>query len=181
VHDTHAARLLHAREEPAVGVLHAAALRRQGLEASRLRMLRERVSRRGWLPELELAVGYENEQDRRWDFDESFVSGATRRLQDRQRDRARGLDVTLSLSWDLGDTIFDPEEIDLSREARAVIALRDDVLDEVTQLYFERLRVLARLEASPDPGERAQLVLRAAELAAGLDAWTGGAFNAARP
>ncbi len=80
----------------------------------------------------------------------------------------------------------------MSRETRQVIALRDDVLDEINQLYFERQRVLLKLDVlslNLDPGhrepgreglagERALLLTRAAELAAGLDAWTGGWFSA---
>ena len=60
-----------------------------------------------------------------------------------------------------------------------MIELRDDVLDEITQLYFERRRVLAQLQALPDPGdaEALRLRLRADELAAGIDAWTGGWFG----
>jgi hypothetical protein len=63
-----------------------------------------------------------------------------------------------------------------------VIKLRDDVLDEVTQLYFERRRVMVELFARPDapPAEKLRLRLRAAELAAGIDAWTGGWFARAR-
>jgi hypothetical protein len=65
----------------------------------------------------------------------------------------------------------------VSREARLVIQLRDDVLDEVNQLYFERQRVLASLDAPPPDVPVALLRLRAAELASGLDAWTGGWFS----
>jgi hypothetical protein len=90
--------------------------------------------------------------------------------------RSRDYGVTLSLSWDLGDAAFHPDSIDVSREARAVVELRDDVLDEVNRLYFERLRVLASLDTA-DPKDIALLRLRAAELAAGLDAWTGGWFG----
>ena len=170
------------RDEPSVGALHAAALRRQGLEASSVRDLRRRVSRRGWLPILQMSFSYQDERERNWEHDQSFVSGDTRDLYDTERDRGRDLEVKLTLSWDLGDAVFHPEEIDVSREARSLIALRDDVLDEVTQLFFERLRVLARLEAAPpDSGERGLLALRATELAAGLDAWTGGAFSSAVP
>ena len=66
----------------------------------------------------------------------------------------------------------------VSREAREVIKLRDDVLDEVNQLYFERQRVLGDLAATPadDPASLG-LRLRAEELAAGLDGWTGGWFT----
>ena len=50
------------------------------------------------------------------------------------------------------------------------------------QLYFERRGLLQQLAASPDADgpEVRQLELRAAELAAGLDAWTGGWFSEVR-
>jgi hypothetical protein len=53
------------------------------------------------------------------------------------------------------------------------------VLDEITQLYFERRRVLAELGAldGPPTPEQRRLRLRADELAAGIDAWTGGWFS----
>ena len=69
----------------------------------------------------------------------------------------RTYDVGLTFSWDLGDIAYHPEAIDVSREAREVIELRDDVLDEITQLYFERRRVLAQLQAPSDPGEAERL------------------------
>ncbi|GAG06047.1 unnamed protein product, partial [marine sediment metagenome] len=54
----------------------------------------------------------------------------------------------------------------------------DDVLDEVTQIYFERRRVLTDLDRTGVAGpEAALLAARASELGAGLDAWTGGWFS----
>ena len=84
----------------------------------------------------------------------------------------------MTLQWDLGDTAFDERWIDVSREGRLLAALRDDVLDEVNQLYFERQRVLAELAALPadDPASLGRR-LRTEELAAGLDGWTGGWFT----
>jgi hypothetical protein len=162
----------------AVARLHRAALRQQGLQPESMRDLRERVRLRGWWPELDVSFGYADFDDHRRDWDQSFVSGSTHHLFDRQSDQGRDYDVDVKLSWDLGDTAFHPDELDALRESRSLIALRDDVLDEVTALYFERQEVLARLAASRDAAERISLELRAAELAAGLDAWTGGAFSA---
>jgi hypothetical protein len=101
-----------------------------------------------------------------------------RRLQDRDRSESDGYGVTVELSWDLGVAAFNPEHVDVSREARLVAQLRDDVLDEINQLYFERQRVLASIEAPPPDTTPALLRLRADELASGLDAWTGGWFSA---
>jgi hypothetical protein len=59
------------------------------------------------------------------------------------------------------------------------VTLRDQVLERVNHLYFGRLRVLAQLEALPpgDAAKRAELELDAAQLAAQLDAWSGGVFS----
>ena len=63
-------------------------------------------------------------------------------------------------------------------KARNTIELRDQVLERVNRLYFERLRVRTRLGAlGPDAPERGELEIRASELAAQLDAWTGGLFS----
>jgi hypothetical protein len=100
-----------------------------------------------------------------------------RRFNDRDTDRDRELELQLTVSWDLGDIAYHPEAIDVSREAREIIELRDDVLDEITQLYFERRRVIAALALQPDSPTASEFQLRAAQLAAGIDAWTGGWFG----
>jgi hypothetical protein len=120
---------------------------------------------------------YGEDSDHARSWDEAFISGETHSLFDRDHKHADGYSVSLGLSWDLGDAVFNLDRIDVSREARLVIQLRDDVLDEVNQLYFERQRVLASLDAPPADAPVALLRLRAAELASGLDAWTGGWFN----
>ncbi len=100
-----------------------------------------------------------------------------RRLRDSDVDRSRDFEVAVTLSWDLGNLVYHPEQIDVSRETRALVELRDDVLDEITQLYYERRRVLAELAGTRDPAAALRLRLRADELAAGVDAWTGGWFG----
>jgi hypothetical protein len=141
--------------------------------------LRRGVRRRGWWPIVIVRGAAAWDHGENTDHDQAFVSGATHHLTDREYDRDDAYDVSLSLSWNLGDIAYEPESIDVSRETREVIELRDDVLDEITQLYFERRRVLAALRALPGPpaAERAGLRLRADELAAGIDAWTGGWFG----
>jgi hypothetical protein len=101
--------------------------------------------------------------------------------EDRQDDRDRDFEVGVTLSWDFGDVLYHPEAIDVSRESREVVELRDEVLDEVTQLYFARRRVLLDLLEARPLLERTRLRLRADELAAGLDAWTGGWFSGRTP
>ncbi len=164
---------------PPIAGVQRAALAYLELHPSEIQALRRGVTKRGWLPILDLAFAAERENILGHDKDETFTSGDYRELHDRGRDRHRDYAAELTLSWDLGDVAYNPDAIDVSKEAREVIELRDDVLDEVNQLYYERRRSLLELETAQDPREAERLRLRADELAAGLDAWTGGWFGRA--
>ncbi len=167
---------------PSIRAVHRAALHHQGLEPRVVDEAWRGVRRRGWLPTVGLAFDADRDLARARERDEVFVSGDYHTLHDRDRDRSLDLGASLTLSWDLRDLAFEPEQIDLSREARLVIGLRDDVLDEVNQLYFERLSIQGQLRAA-SRGDELQtlspgmLQLRLHELTAGLDAWTGGWFS----
>jgi hypothetical protein len=163
--------------EPPVEAVHRVALGYLDLGRARITRLQRNVARRGLLPELAIHGDYggfrADDEDR---DDTVFASGARFELLDRLNERGRDFGVGVDLSWDLGSTVYNPDEIDVSKEVRELIELRDEVLDEINQLYFERRRVLlerARL-ADPTSLEAERLALRARELAAGLDAWTGG-------
>lgn len=166
------------RRGPDVEAVQRAALVHLDLGPGEIRRLRRGVRRRGWLPVLDLQLGAERRRLHSDESDEVFTSGALRRLHDSDLDHTRSYEAVLSLTWDLGDTAFHQDEIDVSKEAREIIELRDDVLDEVNQLYFERVRTILELETGiHDPAAAARLHARVEELAAGLDAWTGGWFG----
>jgi hypothetical protein len=163
--------------DPEVGAVQRAALRYLELGSDRLARMQRQVAQRGVLPELTVHGNYGGVRARDEDHDDTvFSSGDRYQLLDRLHERQRDFLVGATLRWDLGDTIYHPEEIDVSREVRELIELRDEVLDEINQLYFERRRVLLERAQLADPAspEAERLVLRARELAAGLDAWTGG-------
>ncbi|MDP6981137.1 MAG: hypothetical protein QF570_21465 [Myxococcota bacterium] len=170
---------------PSIRAVHRVALREQGLEARVVHEAWQGVRRRAWLPVVGLSFDVDRGRSRAKDRDESFVSGGYHTLHDLDRDRSLDLAAGVSFTWDLRDVAFEPEQIDLSREARLVIGLRDDVLDEVNQLYFERLSVASQLvQAMSDRGGDGKdvaapgaLRIRLHELTAGLDAWTGGWFS----
>jgi hypothetical protein len=158
---------------PPVSEVKAAVVAYQGLGPGRMRSMAARARRRGFFPELDLRGAYGGGRRRDDESDEVFSSGKVRRLRDRSHDRARDFDLGVVLSFDFRDASMDPEEIDVARETRAWVTLRDEVLDEIHQLYFERCRALAAAAGAP-PEERLGHRLRAAELAAGLDGWSGG-------
>ena len=171
--------VLQERGDPPIEAVRRAALDYLDLGAPRLRAMRQGVERRGWFPTLALRLDRDRDVMRRDDSDEVFTSGALHSLSDRVDDRSTRFETSLSFTWDLGDVLYHPESVDVSRETRELIELRDDVLDEIHHLYFERRRVLLELLTLPpgQPLEAARLRLRADELVAGIDAWTGGWFG----
>ncbi|MBW2241857.1 MAG: hypothetical protein JRH01_07705 [Deltaproteobacteria bacterium] len=167
--------------EPGIAAVRLAALRYLELDRGPIRSMAARARARGWLPEVELRGGYGGLRRRTADWDQTFSSGEDRLFFDREQRRERDFAVQAVLRWDLGDTVYHAEELDVAKERREVIELRDEVLDELQQIFFERRRVLLTLATQPDPREpeAERLRLRAAELAAGLDAWTGGWWSSA--
>ena len=169
--------------DPPVAEIRSRALVRIGLAVERAEGLWQGLRRRALWPSLELRGGFDADQDRGHSRDQSFISGDLRNLFDRDRGEGQKYGAAVVLDWELGGIAYPDDAVDLSRELRQVTSLRDDVSDEIHQLYFERQRIRARLARGPGvlaPDEAAELVLRAAELDSGLDAWTGGWISAWR-
>jgi hypothetical protein len=162
--------------EPEVLAVQRAALRYLDLHPSRVHAMRRRLNHAGWLPTLRITGNHGGRRVYRQDWDEAFTGGDYRFLYDRALDRTRDFSAQLQLTWDLGDVVYAPRSVELSRESRELTKLRDQILAQVVQLYFARRRVLLDLaaHAAPEGLEAERLRLRADELAAGLDAWTGG-------
>ena len=59
-----------------------------------------------------------------------------------------------------------------------MVQLRDEILDDVTKLYFEHIRVRAEIDnlSIEDRKKRFEKELKLKELTASLDALTGGYF-----
>ena len=85
----------------------------------------------------------------------------------------------VQLEWRLDELLMGPTRIQAIRESSRLVQLRDDILDEVTKVYFDRRRVQLDLLMNPpnDPKARAAKDLRLEELTANLDALTGGWFS----
>ena len=169
-------------EEPTLAQVQARALGYAGLGPGYFRRLRSGLSRRGWWPAVALRAGSRFARDDESSRDQTFTYGELHDLHDASLDQSRDFDASITFAWELGELVYPSDAPELSREARQVIGLRDNVLDEVNQLYFDRRRALLALDAHADKhsSEAVALRLRAEELAAGLDAWTGGWFSRAQ-
>ncbi|MFI5316671.1 MAG: hypothetical protein ACHQ6T_13300 [Myxococcota bacterium] len=169
-------RHAHARR---VAELQRAVLEYQEIAPARLREIERRARWKGLYPELRAGGGLD--RDGAWDAaqNETFTTGALHHLSDADHTDHHGYDAAVTLTWQLSDFVSPDDPLAVSRERRLVVSLRDQVLERVNHLYFQRLQVLGQIEvlASDDGARRAELELAAAEIAAQLDAWSGGAFS----
>ena len=89
-------------------------------------------------------------------------------------DRDASFDV--SLTWDLGELIWNDDQTSIDTRSKLMVELRDDILNEVTHLYFERRRLQVQIALQPDtdPAVAIERDIKLQELTAGIDALTGG-------
>ncbi len=85
----------------------------------------------------------------------------------------------VSLRWDLGDLLYCRDRLRISTEARRLVELRQDVVEQVTLYYFDRrtARIDMILNPPADPYSRVEMLLQIQQLDASLDAMTGGYFT----
>jgi len=153
-------------------------LRYLDLSPASWREVERRARRAGWLPVVRGVVDLASDRSGERERDQVVSSGTLHELHDATRERDRELSIGLQLTWDLMALRAPDHAIAISRERRERIELRDQVLERVTRLYFDRERALAKLAATELQGGAArELELQADELAAQLDAWSGGGFS----
>ena len=85
--------------------------------------------------------------------------------------------------WELDKLVMSSERIRVLQEAQDIAKLRDNVLNDVTELYFERRRLQVEMLLNPSSDLKRQVrdTLQLQELTASIDALTGGSFSASLP
>jgi hypothetical protein len=93
---------------------------------------------------------------------------------------APGVSAELRLSWDFPHLVFTDSELRAASEARAAAKARAEAVERATRLYYERQRLRVAVlvvDGGGSPRNRAEQELRLEELAAELDAITGGLYS----
>lgn len=160
------------RDEPAINEVQERAIRYAEVHPSKIANWRARANMSAVLPRLSFGIDRDRSQSLHWDSGanpDMWVIGP--------EEEDMGWDITLS--WDLGDLIWNGDQTLIDVRSKLMVQLRDDILDEVNSYYFERRRLQIELLESPpqDKRERIKKELRIQELTANLDALTGGYFS----
>lgn len=87
--------------------------------------------------------------------------------------------IVVKLEWRLDKLVMSSEQIRVLNESQKAVKVREQVMDEVTRLYFDRRRVQVEGLLNPPSSinDQIEYVLRLQEMTANLDALTGGAFS----
>jgi len=159
-------------DEPTVHELMAAAAREAELRPERLRSWMSRARLAALAPRVSIGI------DRNIGRDESLD------LSDGGRDLSTddALGWKAEASWDLSRLVFSPDEMRVAREGFRLSELRQEVLDHVVRLYFERRRLqvqrtMVRRAGPEEPLAELDREVRIREIEANLDALSGGAMS----
>jgi hypothetical protein len=160
--------------EPSIREVQAAAIQFAEVHPQKIEQWRAAASRKAWLPTL--SVGADLDKDRNVDLDRGGTGDPDRFIIGPD-EKSTGFSV--SLNWDLGDLIWNGDQTSIDTRSRLMVELREDVLNEVTHLYYERRRLETEMALSPprDLPVEVEKELRLEELTAGIDGLTGGYFS----
>jgi hypothetical protein len=163
---------IYCKNEPSISEIQQAAIKYAEVEPEKIMRWRKQAKMKAILPKL--TVGLDRSESTNYEI---YTSATTRYVYEGPHDKSNGWDITLS--WELGDLIWNESQTSIDVRSRLMVQLRDDVLDEVTKLYFERIRVKMEIDnlGIEDRKKRYEKELKLQELTAQIDGLTGGYFS----
>jgi hypothetical protein len=156
--------------EPDIKAVQRLAIRYAEVHPDKINNWRRSARLRALVPSLSAGIGRSATDLFHWDTGQNpdnLVSGR------------EYLDWDVGLSWDLGDMIWSTDQTTIDSRSKLMVELREDILDQVTRLYFERRRLQIELLQNDlyDPQLALDKRMRVAELTALIDGYTGGEFS----
>lgn len=175
--------LEQASARPDVRQVQAAALRAAGLRAADQQRWSARARLAHLLPTVRGEAAWLDQRDLEISYREDIEIDGEARVTDSRNDyiddaRLRAL-FALRLEWNLAGLIFTDDELDAARARERRHAARQNLIEQVTELYFQwRHAHLAWAQAPAEPeAQREALALEVARLTAHLDGLTRGWFS----
>jgi len=159
---------------PKIEDVQKAAIKYAEVQPEKIRKWRKAAAQKAILPKITTSVGRNVTDLWHWE-----TGSSTKNCDDVLMKGNPAIEWDVSMSWDLGELIWNDAQTSIDARSRLMVELRNDILDEVTKLYFERQRVIIELEniAIEDRRKRLDKEIRLRELTANLDALTGGYFS----
>jgi photosystem II stability/assembly factor-like uncharacterized protein len=158
-------------DEPTIEEIRKAAMVYAEVQPEKIEGWRKAAAKKAFLPDLRLEFNH----NKGWQSSTYFYSTKDEKYKDNDitSDRDRAWSVTLT--WKLGDLIWNDAQTSIDTRSKLMVELRDDILNEVTRLFFERRRmqIETRYSSNADVKEKIDKELRLQELTADIDSLTG--------
>ncbi|MBI4849020.1 MAG: hypothetical protein HY808_10680 [Nitrospirae bacterium] len=156
--------------EPSIEEIREAAIAYAEVQPDKISEWRRAAAAKALLPQLKFA--YQKNID--WQKGDYFYSTAAEKYKDNDITRGDDKAWSVSVTWELGDLVWNAAQTAIDTRSRLMVQLRDDVLNEVTRLYFERrkLQIAMLLSPAEEINEKIEKELRLQELTADIDAMT---------
>jgi photosystem II stability/assembly factor-like uncharacterized protein len=157
-------------DEPSIEEIREAAIIYAEVHPSKIKKWRKAAAAKALLPDLRLALG----KGRDWQSSTYFYSTSSQKYTNDDVTYGNDKSWSISATWDLGELIWNNDQTSIDSRSRYAVQLRDDLLNEVTRLYFERRRLQVIMATSPtvDIRDSIENEIRLQELTAGIDALT---------
>lgn len=165
---------VYSENEPNIRDIQEAAIKYAEVSPEKIAGWRKQAQKRAFLPKVSTGMNRNISDLHHWETGSTTKSGDD--ILNKGKD---SIEWDISLSWDLSQLIWNNDQTSIDARSRLMVELRDSILDEVTKLYFERLRVKMELNnlSIEDSKKRFEKELKLQELTALLDALTNGFFS----
>jgi len=156
--------------EPSIADVQAMAIHYAEVHPDKIKSWRKRAQMQAFMPNVSAGLDRSATDKFHWD------SGAN---PDSLLKGREYLDWDVGLSWNLGELVWNNDQTSIDSRSKLMVELREDVIDQVTRIYFERRRTQIEVitSTSSEAKDKIEQQMRLAELTAILDGFTGGKFS----
>lgn len=165
--------------EPGVREIQQAAIEYAEVNPEKILRWRKQAAKRALLPKITIAMDQDRNRTISNSIWGSYSNGGTYFMGPDDATKYNNKNWGVSLTWELGDLIFSDDQTNIDVRSKLMVQLRDDIVDEVTRLYFERIRVKMEIDnlSIEERKKRYEKELKLQELTAQIDGLTGGYFS----
>ncbi len=166
--------------EPSIQELYQMAVQKNAFDQEKFEQLQKHSNQQAWLPILDIGMGlnqdFDDEKQKKYAPLESGNMGQKELLNRNQY--GDGYQMNIDIKWDFSELIFNPQEVSIARENRYTMREKNKLLEDLTVVYFDRLKVKIKLlDQNLSVDDRLALKIKLLELSAQIDAYTQGALS----
>jgi hypothetical protein len=165
--------------EPNVEEVHNMAIEYAEVHPRKIQQWRTALKRKALFPSISIGLDQARNKTLSDSVYGSYSSGGQHYIAPDDKTFYDNFGWDVSLSWDLGDVVWNSEETSIDSRSKMMVELRQDIIEQITRLYFERRRLQWEMlmETTTDAHLNVDRQMRVAELTALIDGYTGGDFS----